>query len=160
MLTLIGMKKYPILILILLASATACKKPEDALEKPEIAFISMSPSVVASGNLKDTVLISLRYSIASSGIGLGPTPTEIYFKDSRDSNSLNRLPFPDEVSAELPETENNIRGNISVKIPASLYLVLRPERPDGDTVRYQMYLRDKNGLESNKITTPDIYIMP
>lgn len=154
------MRKHPILLLILLITVAACKKSDVAIEKPDLDFVTLSPATVNSGNLKDTVLISLRYTIAASGIGAGATPTEVFFKDSRDSNSLNRLPFPDDLAGNLPESEQNISGAITVKIPASLYLVLRPDRPDGDTLRYEMYLRDKNGVQSNKITTPDIYILP
>lgn len=159
MLTLVGMKKYTILFIMVVISFAACKKAEKAKEKPELAFAGLSHDKVMNGDLKDTVLISLRYTIAASQVGQDSTAPYIAFKDSRDQ-TVNRQYFPNDIAQNLPDADMNISGAITIRLNAGNYFVLRPDRPEGDTLRYEMYLVGKDGVESNKITTPDIYIEP
>ncbi len=159
MLTLVGMKKYTLLFIIILTAFAACKKTGPAKEKPELAFVSLSHNAVTNGDLKDTVLISLRYTIAASDVGKDSTAPYIAFKDSRDQ-TVNRQYFPNEIADNLPETDLNVSGAITIRLNAGNYFVLRPDRPEGDTLQYEMYLVGKNGVESNRITTSDIYILP
>lgn len=158
------MKIYPILLFVLFIGATSCKKGGAAVDKPEITFVSLTPNIVKSGFDKDTVLISLRYTIAAEVIGNITNPTEVILKDSREPTLEARLPFPDDISDEkpdnLPEGKNNLSGTITLKLLASTSLVLRPDRPDGDTLRYTIFLEDKNGVRSDSIITPEIFIMP
>lgn len=160
MLTLVGMKKYTILFIMAVISFAACKKAEKAKEKPELAFTGLSHNKVVNGDPKDTVLISLRYTIATSAVGVDSNAPTIYYKDSRDTQSVLSQPFPSEVADNLPEADVNIRGTITLRLNGANYFVLRPDRPNGDTLRYEIYLKGKDGVESNKITTPDIYIEP
>ena len=160
MLTLIGMKKNTLLFIISILALAACKKSESPKEKPEIVFTGLSHNTVTSGDLKDTILINLRYTMAVSSVGADTTLPVLYFQDSRDQ-TVAFLSFPGEISGKLPDAENNISGNITLRLNVSNYLVVRPDRPNGDTVQYEIYLKDvKNGKESNRVTTPDIYIMP
>lgn len=159
MLTLIGMKKYTLLFIIALSAFAACKKTGPAKEKPEIAFAGLSHNTVVNGDLKDTLLINLRYTIAVSAVGVDTNAPTIYYKDSRDQ-AVNPQPFPNEVANNLPEADVNISGSITLRLSAANYFVLRPDRPDGDTVTYEIYLKGKDGVESNRITTPEIYIVP
>lgn len=160
MLTLIGMKKYTLLFIINLLAFAACKKTESSKEKPEIVFAGLSHDVVTSGDIKDTLLISLRYTIAASAVGTDTTAPQIYFKDSRDQ-TVAFQPFPAEVANNLPDEDLNISGNITLRLNVGQHFVLRPDRPEGDTVQYDIYLKDmKKGIESNHITTPNIYITP
>ncbi len=164
MLTLIGMKKYTLLFIISFMALAACKKGGPAKEKPEIAFMGLSHNTVVNGDIKDTLLISLRYTMAASGIGnTGDTLfTQVHIIDSRDCVGGNQPPFmfPDDVTQNLPDDEMNVSGNITLRLHAANFLVLCPDRPNGDTLRYEIYLKDKNGVESNRVTTSDIYIIP
>lgn len=154
------MKKYTLLFFIILTALAACKKTGPAKEKPELAFKGLSKNTVINGDLKDTVLISLRYTIAASEVGKDSTAPYIAFKDSRDLNAINRQYFPNDIANNLPDVDLNVSGTITIRLNAGNFFVLRPDRPDGDTLHYEMYLVGKNGTESAKITTPDIYILP
>lgn len=159
MLTLVGMKKYALLFIIMIPAFSACKKAGKAKEKPEVAFSGFSHNTVVNGDLKDTVLINLRYTIAAAAVGFDTSAPVVYFKDSRDQ-TVNSQYFPNDVADNLPETDPNISGAITLRLSAANYFVMRPDRPNGDTLRYEIYIRGKDGVESNKITTPDIYIIP
>ncbi|HEY9177573.1 MAG TPA: hypothetical protein VIN07_07780 [Flavipsychrobacter sp.] len=158
------MKKYTLLFIIILTAFAACKKAEKAKEKPEIAFAGLSHNTVVNGDTKDTLLINLRYTIAAAAVGtLGDSAyTQVHIIDKRDCVVGNQPPilFPDEVEQNLPEGEANVSGNITLRLPAANFFVLCPDRPNGDTVTYEIYLKGKNGVESNKITVPEIYIVP
>lgn len=98
--------------------------------------------------------------MAVSAIGVAnDTNFALYFKDNRDT-FLYREAFPDELINNIPDGEVNISGVITLKLAAPRYLTLLPPKLDGDTLRYEVYMKDKNGVESNKITTSDIYILP
>lgn len=159
MLTLVGMKKYTLLFIVMIAAFAACKKTSPAKEKPELAFAGLSHDKVINGDLKDTLLISLRYTIATSAVGVDTSAPTIYFKDSRDE-TVNFQPFPNEIADNLPDVDLNISGAITLRLNAGNFFVLRPDRPEGDTLQYEIYLKGKDGVESNKVTTPNIYILP
>lgn len=153
------MKRYPIFFFIILLAVCSCKKAGKPLEKPEIVFRALSHNTVVSGNAKDTVIISLRYSIAAANIGAGDTIVKVFGIDKRD-DFQSIFPFPNEIDGTLTEEDVNISGNLTVKLSANQFFTLRPDHPNGDTLRYEIHLKDKNGVESNRVTTPDIYIVP
>jgi hypothetical protein len=155
------MKKYLILSGALIIAASACNKDKEAIKKPQISLKSMSPNTVVTGAPGDTVFIELGYAMAADGIGIpdqgGAT---LILEDSRDTSLVIREPFPADMVGNLPEGEINISGTLTMKLPAISYLILEPDRPDGDTLKYTIYLKDKNGVESNRIETSDIFILP
>lgn len=154
------MRNYPILIIILLLSIYSCKKRGSALKNPEIAVTGLSQDSVINGDPKDTVLISIRYTMAADAIGNEKEPTQINLTDSRDltQQSFN---FPSEIANNLPDISTpNINGTVTVRLPVAQFMTLRPTRPDGDTVFYKISLKDKNGAQSNTVETPFIYILP
>lgn len=160
MLTLVSMKLYPILIIILLFSVFSCKKRGSALKAPEIAFAGFSHDSVFNGDPKDTVLISLRYTMAADAIGNKTQPTQVYLKDSRDQTEQ-PFSFPEEIANNLPDLSTpNINGTITLRLPVTQFMTLRPSRPNGDTLHYNIYMKDKTGTQSNTIETPFIYILP
>jgi hypothetical protein len=158
------MKKYTLLSIIILLALGACKKDGPAKQKPEIAFMGLSHNTVINGDIKDTLLINLRYTMAVSGIGnIGDTAfTQVHIIDSRDCIGGNQAPFlfPDDVYQNLPDDKMNVSGTITLRLHAANFLLLCPDKPNGDTLRYEIYLKDKNGVESNRVTTSDIYITP
>lgn len=152
------MKKYLILFIALIFVTAACKKAQKPFDKPAIVFAGISKDMVIDRNIKDTVLINLRYTMAAAAVG-SSFETVVYLKDSRDQN-LQPFSFPDEVGNNLPDGETNISGQITVQLFADRVFALRPDRPNGDTLHYDIYLEDKDGNQSNIIVTPDIYILP
>ena len=83
---------------------------------------------------------------------------DVFLKDSRDHNETG-FPFPD-IPNELKNASNGITAFATVKINAGLFLQLRQDRPDGDTLYYEVYIKDRAGNMSNKLSTPLIYIAP
>lgn len=152
------MRTYSILIIMLLITISSCKKSGKALEEPEIIFTGISHDRIANSSIKDTVIINLRYSMAIDAVGDENNPTQVYFQDSRDQTSQPTR-FPVEVSNNLPEGEVNMSGNITLRLPG-IFFTLRPTRPNGDTLHYNIYLEDKDNVKSNTVETPDIYILP
>lgn len=155
------MKQVPILIVLLLVSITSCKKDEGTSQAPELIFQSMEPNTVVSGSLSDTVVITMKYSIEREYIwkGFDTSSSDIFLKDSRDS-TVNPDYLPEIDESKLDKTKKIVTGTITYKIDAAKYLLLRPTRPNGDTLTYDIYVKDKMGRNSNTIITPPIYILP
>lgn len=157
------MKKYAVLFIVCLIGVYSCKKASKAKVKPELAFMGFSHDTVANGNPKDTVLVNFRYTMAAKKVGSGDKITQLHIKDSR-IGPLSPYLFPDEVSQNIPDElldgDLNINGTLTLRLPASLYFIMRPDRPDVDTVSYEFYLKDKDGTESDKVTSSDILILP
>lgn len=160
MLTLVDMKKYLILAGTLLIAATACNKDKKAMDKPQISITSIAPNTVKNGSPADTVIISFKYAMAASAVGTASQPTKLILNDNRDTALILTEPFPEDMYTNLPDGEINIEGTLTMKLPAINYLVLRPDRPDGDTLKYTIYLSDKDGIQSNRVVSDNIYIVP
>ena len=154
------MKKYTILFIASILVFAACKKSVAQLEEPSIAFKSISKHLVKDRDSEDTVIINLRYTMAASALGVGTEPSIVYLKDSRFDDVQTSYPFPDETIQKLPEGEPNISGDITLKLNVGTFFALRPDRPDGDTLQFEIYMEDKNFVKSNTVNTPDIYIVP
>ncbi|MCB0696080.1 MAG: hypothetical protein KDC07_01865 [Chitinophagaceae bacterium] len=153
------MKKYTVLFASMIIIATSCSKPGSPLEKPAIVFRGISDTIVVDRAAKDTVIMNLRYTIAVDKVGSSTTPTIVYLKDSRDQN-VATYSLPDEIYTKLPDDQFNISGDITLKLPASTQFALRPDHPTGDTLNFEIYMEDKNGTGSNKVYSPNVYIVP
>lgn len=155
------MKTYSILLVVIIMFAAACNRGNKALEKPEIVFRSFSHETVRSGDLKDTLLINLRYTMATKSLGSETDPSSFILKDSRDPGSELKFSFPNEIYGNVPDpTQNNISGTVTLRLSAGLFFVLRPDRPEGDTLQYEILLRDKDEVESAPVTSGNIFIIP
>lgn len=151
-----------ILLTILVITAVACNKNKtEPIEKPLINFVSMTPNVVQNGSFKDTVIINLKYAMAASGVQskTDTNEAEVLFIDSREA-IVGRQAFPQDMAGNLPDGQKEIKGDITLRLPAILYMILRADRPDGDTLFYKIVLKDKDNTISDTITTPEIYIVP
>ncbi len=155
--------KIRITTLALLAlSIAACKKDELPPKPPVISSLAVSPKTVTSGSLADTVLITFDVSDENGDLGFGSSSqdVDIYLKDSWGNN-----PFPfyfPEIPEGLSDNGKGISARCTVRVPASQYLFIRPDpiHAKGDTVKYEIYVVDRAKQESNKLTTPNIFIMP
>lgn len=160
MLTLVGMKKYSILLSILILGFYSCSKDSKApLDEPEIVFTGISHDQIVNGSPQDTVLINLRYTMAVDAVGTKNDPTQVVLSDSRDQSNQS-LTFPIEMQDNLPEGASNVSGNITITLPGNLFFIARPTKPDGDTLYYSIYIEDKDNIQSNIVTTPEIIILP
>lgn len=154
--------KKPFLYLLPILSLfffLSCDKKKNGNPVPSIAFRNMLPNTVKSGNSEDTIKLSFRFHDGDGNLGNDPATGiyDIYTKDSRDGKEFNYF-FPEGISSLIPPGDE-LEGNCTISIMAA-FLLLRPDHPDGDTLRYEVYIKDRDGNESNHFTTPDIYITP
>ena len=149
---------------------SSCKKDNNDPKAPDIAFIGMEPNMVKSGNSEDTVFISFRIVDANADIGnaqthLSPDSFDIYLVDSRgaaDTTNLItdtiRLYFP-EIPGEAIQPGKPLEGISQISLEAAKYLYSREDSlRTMDTVRFDVFVKDKALNVSNHFVTPDIYI--
>ncbi len=153
------MKTY-LTILPLIMLFTACKKETPSSQPPQISSINVTPNTVKSGAVEDTVLVTFDLSDEDGNIGYGSSSQDIdiYLEDNRGSGVL-PFYFPD-----IPQgiTDGNaLVAKCTLRIPASQYLFLRPDplHAERDTVWFDLHVVDRSGLGSNKLRTPNIYIL-
>ncbi len=154
------MNKFYVTAIIAIIAFSACKKDKVG-DNPTIYFDSLSKNILKSG--VDAFSITMRYSIPTSNLLGDPSSANIYFKQNRDSfDKVENLEFPEELrSFEIPENRDHIRGYITFILSADAYnLALRPSRPNGDTLTFDIWIEDPSGRRSNTITTSEVYIIP
>ena len=155
------MKQHFIIgILLLAAGLSSCEKDAAGDAAPVVSNLNISPNTVRSGFSEDTVIITFTVDDANGDLGNDPFKKEfdVYAKDSRDNNETG-FPFPD-MPDEITEDGKSITAIVTIKLNAGLFLHARQDRPDGDTLTYDIYVKDKKGNKSNIVTTPEIYIVP
>lgn len=153
---------YRALGLVLLAaiSATSCTKEKKSSGSiPRIQFTGLSGNTIKAGS-SQVIYINFNFSDGNGDLGNKPSSGnyDIYTKDSRDDSSDVNYFFPQDLPDNV-EAGQEISGVCNLGLLGA-YVLLRPDRPDGDTVRYEIYIKDRAGNESNRFTTPDIYIVP
>lgn len=150
------------LLLGVLALIGSCKKKDAGNPVPEIKFIDMTPQSLRGGGSEDTLFLSFRFSDADGDLGNPYTGGnyDIYLIDSRDSMEAGYY-FP-EIPDEYRDPYSGMKGTTTLILPGtyilprqdSLHLLL------GDTLQYEVYIKDRAGHESNRFTTPVIYLTP
>lgn len=146
----------------------ACQKSSNNSPYPQISFKSLTPDSVIAGSSTGGVQLSFDYMDGDGDLGSpvkpGQTPppdTYIYLIDSRDS-AKRRYLFPEISNEDAHNTKDGITGNFVVSIFAST-LIPRLDTlhfTKGDTVKFTTYIVDEAGHESNRFTSPNIYIRP
>ncbi|MCD6062660.1 MAG: hypothetical protein K0R82_571 [Flavipsychrobacter sp.] len=158
-----------ILALTLLIAASSCSKNNSDSKAPQIAFIGMQPNTVRSGSGEDTVFIAFNITDANADIGnpqtQAPDSFDIYLIDSRGAADTTnivtdtiKLYFP-EIPGEAVPPGKPLEGMSMISLLAAKYLYSREDSlRTRDTVRFEVFVKDKAMNVSNRFTTPDIYI--
>jgi hypothetical protein len=149
-----------IVLLFSIIGFTACQKENAGNTPPSITDLTISPNMVNNGDPRDTVFVTFKVMDRNGDLGNDPYKKQfdVFLKDSRDHNETG-FPFP-EIPADLKDASKGITAFATVKINAGLFLQLRQDRPEGDTLYYELYVKDRAGNMSNKLSTPLIYITP
>lgn len=154
----------PLLALLCAAALAGCNKDDAPLSTtPSISFVSLEPRTVKAASSEDTVFLTFRFSDGDADLGVGlDAPAgqyDVFLKDSRDS-VVNQYLFPD-IDDALRDPAKGMTGSATIIIQAAL---LRPRDSLhgvlGDTLRYEVYVKDRAGHESNRFTTPEIFLTP
>ena len=156
------MKGFWILTAVLLCGLAACKKGNNWSKTPNITLKQLAPNTVRAGNSEDTVFVSFSYTDGDADLGVDPQSGfyDIYMKDSRDTTVFRYL-FPP-IEDDMRDPDRGMEGTFTVFVHAAFLLPRQDSLhlATGDTLQYELYIRDRAGHESNRIITPDIYLLP
>lgn len=138
----------------------SCNKDGGAGGKnpPKINFVGLSGNVMKAGS-NQYINVNFNFSDKDGDLGVSPSSGnfDIYTIENRDTTLVNYY-FPKDMDEYIDPTQG-VSGQCALGIQAA-FLSLRPDRQDGDTLRLEIYIKDKAGNESNRFTTPDIYLTP
>ena len=145
------MRRIGTILLLLSSALMSCKKDEAFTFEPSIEFKSISPGTIKE--YKDSVVITISYLDRNGD--LGENETEIpnaFVKDLR-----NNLLYSFRIRQLAPEASIAIQGNLSIVIPQ---VGLVNSNSSSETATFEVYVKDRAGLESNKITTSAVSVIP
>lgn len=145
------------------AAVFAACKPADPLSPiPSIAFVSMEPRTVQAASSEDKVFLKFNFfdGDADLSVGSASTASDVFLIDSRDS-SVREMLLPN-IEDAMRDPVNGMMGDATLTLEAALLLPRNDSLhlATGDTLRYEVYIRDRAGNESNRFTTPDIFLTP
>lgn len=129
----------------------SCKKDETVALEPSIEFKSISPGSIKQ--YRDSVVIEISY-LDNNG-DLGENETEIpnaFVKDLR-----NNLVYSFRIRQLAPEATIAIKGNLEIIVPQ---VALINSSSTSESATFEVYVKDRAGLESNKVTTTAVTIVP
>lgn len=144
--------------LCVLVGLSACNKSgTDGNTPPKVSYVDLSGNLITAGS---NSYIDLVFNFADKDGDLGNAANgmfDIYVVDSRNDSTIGYY-FPKGIIGSSDEKEG-ISGNCTLSLFGN-NMLLRPDRPDGDTLHYEVYIKDQKGHESNRLVTPDIYLIP
>lgn len=154
----------PGFIFILLA--LSCTKPPDYPDEPVITFQSLSKDTLLQSDLNsDSVFISFSYTDGDGDLGFSDRDTNqsVFLVDTRSGFIQDRFKLP-----QIPDqgTANGIFGTVKMLVyttcctfPNGIPPCSAPSQFPTDTVRYEIYMVDRAGNQSNSIITPPITLL-
>ncbi len=141
--------RYIILLLSVFCLIASCKKETGISTIPEIAFISISPSVVKE--YKDSIVFTFSYTDGDGDLGENNADAKnLFLTDNRNGITYQfRIPLlaPTGSSVAIKGNLNVVLNNTGITNSAS-----------SQTVTYRIYVKDRAGNQSNSITTSAIKV--
>jgi hypothetical protein len=133
---------------------SSCEKNEVS-KIPQIGFLQFSPSIIKAGRDTAFMQFSIRDGDADLGVSPGANKYDIYIKDLRfDSANFVGYLFPG-IDPGILDPTKGITGTCTfLFIPKLLYA--RTDSPMHyryDTARFEVYIMDRAGNNSNPIIT-------
>jgi hypothetical protein len=145
------MRRIGIVLLLLSSALISCKKDEAFTFEPSIEFKSISPGTIKE--YRDSVVITISYLDRNGDLGENETEVpNAFVKDLR-----NNLTYSFRIRQLAPEASIAIQGNLSIVIPQ---VALVNSTATSESATFEVYVKDRAGLESNKITTSAVSILP
>ena len=141
------MKKFLyILILIVLFS---CKKEEVISDTPIIDFVSISPTTAQE--YTDDIIITISYTDGDGDLGENNPDIYNLFAEDNRNNIIYHFRIP-----ELSPSGSTItiEGNFNITINGTGIM----DGTASQKVNYDIYIKDRAGNTSNKVTTSSITI--
>ncbi len=151
---------------------TACIRPPDYPVEPHIEYVSMSKTGMLQGQgPEDTTYVTISFTDGDGDLGHFKEGSEeqvldLFLTDLRTGAQSESfiIPFVPELGSG-----NGISGEITIRLlttccifPPYVTDAAAPCDPSQqypvDTLRYEIYLMDRAGHESNRVQTEDIYL--
>ena len=138
-----------LLYTLLLIFLFSCKKENPISDIPEIAFISISPTIVQE--FSDEITVNISYSDKNGDLGENnPDVKNMFVKDNR-----NEIVYEYRIPELTPSGSNiSIQGNFDIKISGTGIT----DESSSQKVDYDIYVKDRAANKSNTITTSSITI--
>lgn len=151
------------IFIFLLGTTTGCITKPDFPVEPVIEFVSMNDNQMVQNSFNtDSILVTFSFTDGDGDLGDNDS-LNIFIRDNRDQFIASKYRLP-----ELPPegAQRGIQGKITVTIYTTCCIY-----PDGtppcepsldyptDTLRYEIYIRDRAGNVSNTIETDPIIIL-
>jgi len=147
-----------------LASAlgvAACNKDEELSPVPSILLQALEPREVKAAS-QDTVFLQFRFTDGDGDLGVDRTTGryDIYLKDRRNDDTL-FYTLPDIPDETRDAVTGALKGTATVLIQTA-FLLPRDSlhAVTGDTLSYEFWIEDRAGNQSNKVITPEIFLLP
>lgn len=145
--------RVALLGLALLGLAATCINPPEYSEIPEISDASVDKTLAVPG--QDSIIVEFKFQDGDGDLGNEERDSTInaYLIDRRTNFPYNyQIPY-------ISQRGNNraISGTIWVTVDPFTFSC-RPNRPDRDTLSYEIYIVDRAGNESNRLVTSDIIL--
>jgi len=133
----------------------SCNKETKYSNIPKIKFQSVSPAVVTAGS--DSA-VRVKFEFEDGDGNVGYNSNNVFFIDQRFP--LDTIPFSIPVIPDRFNPDNGLKGIVQVDYEAA-FLLLRPDslHAERDTLRWDIYMKDKTGNISNLITTSDLILV-
>jgi len=150
--------KYCFLFLCSLLLLASCSKDSKKDPVPSISFTGITDTVMKAASA-EIIQVGINFSDGNGDLGVDPASGyfDIYTIDSRDSSEQGYY-FPSDVPG-LRRPGKALSGSFVLDLEAA-FVELRPDHPKGDTLYYDIYIRDQAGNKSNRVRTPTIILLP
>lgn len=134
-----------VLFFMVSGCSDATKKQVEISKVPSIKFISMTPSSALKNS--DKVVITFEFTDGDGDLGDNtPDAKNLFCTDSRNS-----VTYEYRIPQLAPDNANIIiKGNQSFELPAQGFI---DDSHSSETATYSIYIKDRQGNESNTITT-------
>jgi hypothetical protein len=142
-----------LLITALAISYSGCKKEEqDYSVEPQISFVSISPGSVQA--YTDSLVIQIEYTDGDGDLGENVSGVENAFITDLRSNLVYAL----RIRQLGPDNSNIIiKGKLNLIIPA---VGLSQGGSSSENASFEVYIVDRAGHQSNKVTSTAITVNP
>ena len=159
-------KYYLFLFVFFIGLFTACLKPDEFDDIPEITNISFTKNNIHCGT--DSVIAIIEFQDGDGDVGTTESTVNLYFQESRPDIGLDSV-FLYEFSVHDLEPEGIIKaisGTIDVVVTGGTYCwdtsggVYCDNAPEvkSNQIVYDVWLYDKSGRKSNVYQTPAIHL--
>lgn len=138
-----------VLSVIVLLTASSCKKEETISATPAIRFVSISPNPAIKNT--DEIDILIEYTDGDGDLGENtPDKKNVFVTDER-----NNVTYEFRISQLSPTTGIIIKGKLNIHLPAQGFM---DDTHTSETATYKIFVMDRAGNMSNEVITPALTI--